>query len=459
MYLQGLRSLPDLDLEGRATAASYMCKSEAIYKQEVTDFLYVPKLYTARETDRFQEIASMTSAIFEKIIAHYLKDPDYRKHFGFQQELEELILIDPGYACAIPIIRIDIFYDEDTGDFKFCEFNTDGSSAMNEDREVSNALELTPSFKHFEQELASGGLKAQSFELFESWVDTFLDIYATYQNAVASPSIAICDFMDLSTPLELERFARCFAARGLQVEVCDIRDLRFDTDAADSPALLTPSGMKVDALYRRAVTGDIMKHYDEVSDFLEAYRAGCFALIGSFRTQLPHTKLSFEILHQQETLALLSPEEQGFVRTHVPFTARLTKALVAEQKSILDNKDAWIIKPLDSYGSKGVWAGREFDAATWESMISEACAAEDHIVQEYIEQYVADNLAIGFDLPAGKAAVQQSAAPEIQKYRDLTGLFVYAGQFKGLLARAGLQDRICAAAAGKTLGTFKIIEK
>ena len=40
------------------------------------------------------------------------------------------------YDCNIPIARIDIFYDEETGGFKFCEFNTDGTSAMNEDREL-----------------------------------------------------------------------------------------------------------------------------------------------------------------------------------------------------------------------------------------------------------------------------------------------------------------------------------
>jgi len=452
-YLDTVKDLPELDRTGREIAARYMCHSEAVYKGEVADFLYVPKLYTARECDHFQEIASTTYRILEKVINAYVDNPNYRHCFDFSPELEELILLDPGYSTTIPMIRIDIFYNEDTGDFKFCEFNTDGSSAMNEDREASNALALTSSFKEFEAYCKHEGLQVEPFELFESWVDTFLTIYGK-----SDPNIVITDFMDISTPIEIERYARHFEARGLQVEVCDIRELRFDRDAAGGPALLTPRGTRVDAVYRRAVTADIMKHYDQVSDFLDAYRAKAFALIGSFRTQLPHTKLSFEVLHLPQTLALLSEAEQTFVKAHVPYTVRLNESL-AELPEVIADKNAWIVKPLDSYGSKGVWAGRELDQAEWENLIHAGAAEGSLIAQHYVEQYVAPNLESGFDLPAQKEPIERSEMPTVKEYRDLTGLFVYAGQFKGLLARAGLQDRICAAAAGKCLGTFSVRQK
>ncbi|MCL2437926.1 MAG: hypothetical protein FWC99_02380 [Coriobacteriia bacterium] len=476
-YLKIIENLPELDQIGRESAAHYMCYSEAIYKDEVADFLYVPKLYTARERTHFQQIATTTLGILEKIVKAYLDDPEYRTHFDFPKELEDLILLDPGYSSAIPLIRIDIFYDEDSGDFKFCEFNTDGSSAMNEDREATNALALTPSFEAFSAKLAHEGFTLEGFELFDSWVDTFLDIYAdSAQNAKnninnrqgaqgvrptrllpAKPNVVISDFMDISTPVEIERFAKHFEARGLQVEVCDIRDLRFEADSKSEPLLRTPSGMRVDALYRRAVTGDIMKHYEQVTDFLDAYRAGAFTLIGSFRTQLPHTKLSFEVLHLPQTLDLLTKEEVTFVQAHVPYTVRLSAELPVLDE-IVQNKDVWIIKPLDSYGSKGVWAGRELSKDAWEDLIRSSVVNQDHIAQKYIEQYSAPNLESGFFLPAMKKPTLKDGLPAVRKYRDLTGLFVYGGQFKGLLARAGLQDRICAAAEGKCLGTYKVLD-
>ena len=465
-YIDTVKSLPGLDREGRKIAADYLCNSEAVYQGEVTDFLYVPKFYTCREREHFQEIATVTCSIMKKIIDAYVAIPEYRSVFGFSPELEKLILVDPGYESAIPMLRADIFYNEDTGDFKFCEFNTDGSSAMNEDREITNALSLTPAYRKFASNLAARGYHLDSFELFASWIEAFMKVYKQSTKTksrevnssrfeAVSTNVVITDFLDMTTPVELDRFAQHFEDYGACAEICDIRDLRFDAGAATGPALLSPSGMKVDAVYRRAVTGDIMRHYDEVTDFLDAYRAGAFTLIGSFRTQLAHTKLSFEVMHLPQTLALLNQSEIEFIRAHVPYTVRLQDKL-SELSEIIANRHDWIIKPLDGYGSKGVWAGREVDQDTWEELVIRACAEQDHIAQHYVEQYVADNLESGFDLPAGKTASEQKVRPQIHKYRDLTGLFIYDGIFTGLLARAGQQDRICAAAAGKTLATFSV---
>jgi len=448
-YLDTVRDLPDLDRVGRRRAAEYMCHSEAIYHNEVIDFLSVPKLYAQADIERFQDIVTITYAILEKVTAAYVNDPAYRKHFSFSPQLEELILLDPGYSCAIPIMRMDLFYDEVSGDFQFCEFNTDGSSAMNEDREISTALSLTPSFQEFTRRHP-----VKPFELFDSWVACFLDIYhnSTHGRAASrtQPTVVIADFLELTTSREIARFREHFEATGATAHICDIRDLRFD-----GTQLRTSSGLSVDALYRRAVTTDIMKHYDEVSDFLAAYRAGAFTLIGSFRTQIAHVKTVFEVLHLPETSVLLTPEEQSFVRAHVPRTLRLKKNS-PEFEHVLTDKDAWIIKPLDSYASQGVISGREVSQNEWDAILESAAQHDDHIAQAYVEQYEADNLTSGFKLTEGEEPTELDALPRIEAYRDLTGLFVYGGEFRGFLARAGRQNRICAAANGKTLGTFQL---
>ena len=64
------------------------------------------------------------------VIEEYLDNPDYRAMFGFPAELEEMILRRPAYRTLLPVCRLDIFLNEETGDFRFCEFNADGSSAM-----------------------------------------------------------------------------------------------------------------------------------------------------------------------------------------------------------------------------------------------------------------------------------------------------------------------------------------
>ena len=99
-----------------------------------TRTLQIPKIYDRKTIETFSEIVDVTYGIFEKVIQKYLDDSEYRKLFPFSKALEELILLPVDYPIAVPVCRIDIFYNEENGQFKFCEFNTDGTSAMNENK-------------------------------------------------------------------------------------------------------------------------------------------------------------------------------------------------------------------------------------------------------------------------------------------------------------------------------------
>ena len=87
--------------------------------------LQIPQIYDAHTVNRFREIVRTSYAIFTKVIDAYLRDPDYRKLFPFPRELEELILTPNLCDSLLPLARFDIFYHEDTGDFRFCEVNAD----------------------------------------------------------------------------------------------------------------------------------------------------------------------------------------------------------------------------------------------------------------------------------------------------------------------------------------------
>ena len=92
--------------------------------------LQIPKVYDAETVARFREITEISIRIFEKVIAAYRRDPEYRKLFPFSGELEELILLPAPYEGELAIARLDLFYDQDSGEFRFCEINTDGTAAM-----------------------------------------------------------------------------------------------------------------------------------------------------------------------------------------------------------------------------------------------------------------------------------------------------------------------------------------
>lgn len=393
--------------------ADYIRNSTAWYHGRCVRTLYVPKLFTDRDIEAFRSLVGTLYGIFDKVVEQYREDGPYRRLFGFPQKLEELILRKPRYRSRIPIARIDIFYNEETGDFKFCEFNTDGSSAMNEDRELNIALRRTLGYRQLAERY-----EVETFELFDTWARDSLRIYRETDGAKEHPNVAIADFMESATNNEFEIFAESYRRTGSECEICEIRNLRFCDGR-----LYSESGMPVDLIYRRAVTSDIMKHYDEVSDFIAAVKAEAVCLIGDFSTQIAHNKVLYRMLHHSATQAFLTGEEREFVRAHVPYTALMTERGLPYDR-ILSEKDQFIIKPLDSYGSKGVFAGVEFDSQEEWKKMADAHRKEGYLVQEFCLPYRTRNI----DFSKGADA-------DFCEVSNLTGLFVYDGQFRGIYSR------------------------
>ena len=385
--------------------------SSVAYHGRCVRTLQIPKVFTRRDIRRFQEIVSVTYGIFQKVIREYLDNPAYRKLFPFSPELEKLILVPSRYDSLLPIARFDIFYNEETGDFKFCEINTDGTSAMNEDYVLNQALSLN----NVHQEMLKK-YRFKSFELYDSWVRTFLDLYATYEKRVEHPYVVITDFMDHCCVNEFQEFAARFRKAGCETEICNIRDMTYRDGV-----LYSAAGHPVDVIYRRAVTCDIMAHYEEIQPFIQAVKDQNVCVIGSLCTQIPHNKWLFKILREEPTLRLLTAEEQAFVQDHIPYT-NLMDDRYSTQEEIIRGKDRWILKPLDSYASRGVYAGIDFGQQEWEAIVREHWN-QNYIFQEYYHPYRTDNICF------------RDKVPQLVPYTNMSGLYVYNGEFAGIYSR------------------------
>lgn len=411
--------------ESAAAIRNYLLSSTAKYHNRVVKTLYLPKLFSQKDIRIFDSAVSTLYGIFDKVIAEYERSEAYRLLFGFPKELEELILRRPGYDCNIPISRIDIFYQEETGDFKFCEFNTDGTSAMNEDRELNTAFEFSRAFLEFQKTYP-----LHKFELFDTWVEEAVRLYRGYaKDDSALPFVAIVDFMEHATTNEFLIFRDRFEKRGCRAQLCDIRNLIWD-----GKYCYAGDGTKIDLIYRRAVTSDIMAHYRETENFLSAVKAGAVCLLGDFRTQIVHNKILFKILHKPETMRLLTRREQTFIRAHVPLTISLDELDCPEyawvKKDACSAKDNWIIKPEDSYGSKGVHAGVELaDQEKWNRLLKEL-RGHRYILQQFNDPYRLSNI----DLLSENAGWVSTG--------NLTGLFVYNGRFRGIYSRISFDKMI-----------------
>lgn len=431
------------DIPGRREAYDYMQNSTAIVHHQVVACSYVPRLFNARTYRVMKETAETAHRILCKVMQHYLDDPEYRRAFDFDERLEKLILLPRGYDSILPFARVDTFLDEDDFRIKFCEFNGDGSSGMNENREITASILHTPTFQAFASQH-----QVEGCELFESWVDAFMRIYATYEHKVDNPRFAICDYLENGVVDEFYIYAQLFIDRGVECSVCDVRDLTFD-----GQVLRDGEGKPIHAIWRRCVTNDVLDHWDESQQLIEAVAAEKVALIGSFAGHIVHDKQLFNVLFDKRTTAFLDADEISFIEATVPMTAFLDADHI-NLPQVRANRCEWIIKPTDHYGADQVYAGEAVTQEEWERLIDRFANAKQgypFVVQRYIKPYQT------LTLPPDKGI---DTTPDDQvpfdpmMYNNLNGLYLFDGVFGGVFSRLGPLPTISKDMQGITAATI-----
>lgn len=386
-----------------------IARSRAIYMGEPVPGLYQGIFYDEQTFASWERIANTMISIGEKMTRAYLDNASYRALFPFPKEMEKLILHDPGYDMAVPVARYDLFY-EDEEHFMFCECNTDGSSAMNEDNVLGRLLLESEGMRDFSDQYI-----LHNRDYFDPWVEKSLDLYQEIKGELPK-TIAIADFKESGTPYEFLEFQERYEKKGIPTFLPDIRELAYKDGA------LYFGNEKIDMVYRRVTTSELVEKAEEAKGFIDAYYANAFVCIGSMRSQVIHNKKAFEILHDPDWKHLFTAEENAFIEKHIPYTGSLTEET---REKVLANKDRYIIKPADSRGSAGVAVGADWPEDAFSEKIDELLGGAA-IYQDY---YVAEPMDFVYFDEEGNFSVQ----PLVPLY----GMFIYAGDFAGVYTRVG----------------------
>lgn len=433
----------DGDIESRRKSFEYMMDSTAIVHHRVVASSFIPRLFGKDAYLAMKRTSETAYKILCKVMQHYLDDEEYREIFDFDDRLRELILIPRGYDSLLPFARVDTFLNEDDMTVKFCEFNGDGSAGMNENREITNSIVTSETFRVFKEDHC-----LQDCSLFEPWVSRFIEIYKTYKYRVDNPRFAICDYLDNGVVDEFYVYCDLFKQAGYDCIVEDVRSLTFDGNH-----LYSSKGEKIDAIWRRCVTNDVLEFWSDSQPFLDAVRAEKVALIGSFAGHIVHDKQIFQILFKPETQDFLTAEEISFIEQSVPMTAFLDSSEV-NLEQIKANKDEWIIKPTDHYGADNVYAGYECDDEQWVDLIdrlADSAAGYPFIVQRYCHPFRTKTL----PPDTGILEIPDGCVKDIPvMYNNMNGLYLYDGHFQGVFSRLGPHPTISKQNEGMTAATI-----
>lgn len=434
-YIDLVLSNQDYYIKDYLETLDKVAKSNAQYKGKPVPFLYHPMFWTEDDIGSFKKIAKNIMSITNKITERFLKDEDFRKKFRYPDFLNDLIVVDNGYDINAPIGRFDIFY-EDYENFKFCEINTDGSSAMNEDNIIARIVKETKAYQDF-----SNDYEMQYFELLDSWVKESIKIYDKYDKRVENPNVAIVDFVESGTSNEFEDFKKSYIENGYNCIITDPRELEYRDGA------LYKDDYRIDLIYRRIVTFELVEKIDEIDDFIQAYKDRAVCVIGSIRSQIMHNKIIFSILLEDDTLEGLSQEEREFIKKHIPYTKNFTgDRKIYDQ--VLNNKDNFIMKPMDLNASQGVFVGRDMSDEKWEKKLNEVWD-KDYICQEFVLPFKRDYLVYK----------EENNSFTSKSLGSIVGLFLYNEKFEGVYTRVGPNNIISGLTEYYTLPNFLVKEK
>lgn len=400
------------DLPGRERAQAYLAGTRSLYHGAPMPWAAVPKIFSAADMRHVAWAAETMGAIMDKLTRRYVEDPELRAKFGFAPEVEQATLVPLPYDQQIPIARVDIFLNERTGAFKFCELNTDGSAGMLNTVETTRACALTDAGRRF-----AARHRVAVFDVLGACADALMACYRQVPGAVDKPRIAVVDYAESISAEEVAEFIDLFAERGIAMRFTDIRDLIYEG------GVLRDSRGAIDCVWRRVVISELLEKPCPGADaFMRAAREGRVPIIGGFRTWPTATKTVFAVLHDPIAATFLTPEELAFVKEHVPATYLLGEK--SDLASFAD-KDAWIAKPRDGYNSMGVVAGADCTDAEWRQVL-ERTRAGGGVVQEYVRPYATDNL------PG-----DPGAGTELVPYMNMEGLYLFNGRFAGVFTRCG----------------------
>lgn len=420
------------DVESRQEGDKYLLSTHALYHGGPASWSLSPKIFDSDQVEVLRDAAQTMGTIMDKVTARYLADASFRALFHLPRALEDLTLIPSGYDCLIPLARVDIFFDEETGDYQFCELNTDGSAGMTNTVEITRAIQRSATYQRF----AERHPDVVTFDVVQGAIGAVLGTYQTWQGAGTAahpaecPSVAIVDYAESVSMDEVDDIIDRMDARGVHARFTDIRDLTLRT--AGGVTSLCDADGPIDCVYRRAVTGEIAdKPCAGVDALAAAARRGLVCVVGGFATWPCATKTIFAVLCSDAVKDVLTQDELDFVRAHVPYTVLLDPT---SDLAPYADKDRWIVKPAGGYNAQGVCAGLDCTQEEWQEAL-ELTARTGGVVQEYARQYRTPVVEGG--------ALAEGADPlDFPLGANMEGLYLFRGKFGGVFTRCGYQNVI-----------------
>ncbi len=320
---------------------------------------------------RWARILAHFHRIVRKVRAALLADLDREEaslaaRIGVHLDAIRWARVDPGFASAAPLARVDAFCAG--GHPWFVELNAESPAGMGYADALSAVFAEDPAWA------ATGGL--HPFDAGGAVVRTVREIAREWGHRHRRLVVAIVDHPHVATWPEFLLLRERFRRAGMVAEIVAPTELSFDGDR------LRAGDLRIDVVFRRLLVADLRARPADGEALLAAYTKGRVCLVNSLRTALLHGKGLFALLH--DPTFPLDAADRAFVARHIPWTGILLGQGGADlRERALREPEAWALKPLDGHGGKGVVLGWSATSREWAAALE---AADHHVLQARIPE-------------------------------------------------------------------------
>lgn len=373
--VEAFRALLDEDPAGTrqqlARVREQLVEKRLLYGDNALPLCFAPAIITRSRLAPIREQLNRLMRVLLKL-EKKLQDPHWLDWLKILPAEQELIGIPSGLKQGRAISRVDGFLgpqnNGDTG-YRLVELNVDSPGGGAFMDICARLLRRTESWKRFTAKYPGRYLATDGRVL-----DYLLDCWHDW-GGQGKPRIAIVDWITVSTVEEFEVLRQRFVARGVDTIVADPRELEFKDGR-----LRCYDGIPIDLVYRRVLVEDLLAQAESAQAMLQAYRAGAVCVVNPFSVKPLTVKTLLALLYDSEGEKLLSGSELAFLRSLIPWTARVEPDGLED---LARRRQELVLKPADSWGAQGLHLGWTMSQSEWETALQEAVAGS-YVAQQRV---------------------------------------------------------------------------
>lgn len=363
-------------------------ESRVLLEQRLNDVRFVfggrmlspylrPHFVTRNEWHQITSTCETVWGAIEKVGRLAPTDSLMLEQIGLTAGERVLVAVNPGYREVSVTSRLDSFLTNET--YQFVELNAECPAGIAYQDVAAEIFCGLPLMREFARQHNVTPMYCR-----QNMLDALLTIYRRVRGRSEKPQVAIVDYKGLPTQREFELFKEFFEADGYSTTIADPRELEL------REGKLHHGDFRIDLVYRRVLTTELLEKADECRSFIEGYKTGAAVFVNSFRTKYVHKKMLFGVLTDERHQHHFSDVEQEAIRRSVPWTRRLQDARTTYRGREIDllefvrqHRDTLVLKPNDDYGGHGIYIGWESDESAWDRAIEQALKA-DYLAQERV---------------------------------------------------------------------------